>query len=161
MIQRTIRGPPNAQTGSTSNRLTPKAPYKAWLAKLRADEREAKAQIAVLIAVHPPAEVETFLEREGVWVVQRRYAKVLAVVLRKILIEIYAKRTNQAGKDKKMEVLYQNLTSVEFQHRIQAIVEQNLSSKSGTKGAVWRSPCLKDYADSVSPSSRTRPSKNP
>src|SRR5271166_2585357 len=28
MIQRTIRGPPNAQTGSTSNQLTPKAPYK-------------------------------------------------------------------------------------------------------------------------------------
>src|SRR5713226_3499803 len=28
MIRRTIRGPPNAQTGSTSNQLTPKAPYK-------------------------------------------------------------------------------------------------------------------------------------
>src|SRR5271166_2973443 len=33
MIQRTIRGPPNAQTGSTSNQLTPKAPYKPALAK--------------------------------------------------------------------------------------------------------------------------------
>ena len=33
MIQRTTRGPPNAQTGSTSNQLTPKAPYKPALAK--------------------------------------------------------------------------------------------------------------------------------
>src|ERR1700736_4049539 len=33
MIQRTIRGPPNAQTGSTSNQLTPKAPYKPAPAK--------------------------------------------------------------------------------------------------------------------------------
>jgi SRSO17 transposase len=33
MIQRTIRGPPNALTGSTSNQLTPKAPYKPAPAK--------------------------------------------------------------------------------------------------------------------------------
>jgi len=33
MIQRTIRGPPNAQTRSTSNQLTPKAPYKPAPAK--------------------------------------------------------------------------------------------------------------------------------
>jgi hypothetical protein len=33
MIQRTIRGPPNAQTGSTSNQLTPKARYKPAPAK--------------------------------------------------------------------------------------------------------------------------------
>jgi hypothetical protein len=96
---------------------------ETWLSKLRADQREAKAQIAVLVAVQPPPEVETFLEREGVWIVQRRYAKVLALVLRRSLIEIYAERANQAGKDEKMEVLYQYLTSVEFQHRIQAIVE--------------------------------------
>jgi hypothetical protein len=39
------------------------------------------------------------------------------------LIQIYAERANLEGKDEKMEVLYQYLTSVEFQHRIQAIVE--------------------------------------
>jgi hypothetical protein len=96
---------------------------ETWLSKLRADQRDAKAQISVLVAVQPPAEVETFLEREGVWIVQRRYAKVLACVLRRSLIEIYAERANQAGKDENMEVLYQYLTSIEFQHRIQAIVE--------------------------------------
>jgi hypothetical protein len=96
---------------------------EAWLAKLRADQREAKAQIAVLVAAQPPPEVETFLEREGVWIVHRRYAKVLAVVLRRSLIQIYAERANQAGKDEKMEVVYRYLTSVDFQHRIQAIVE--------------------------------------
>lgn len=96
---------------------------ETWLAKLRADQREAKAQIAVLVAVQPPAEVETFVEQEGVWIVQRRYAKALACMLRRSLIEIYAERANQAGKDEKMEVLYQYLTSIEFKHRIQALVE--------------------------------------
>src|SRR6476660_7268333 len=37
MIQRTIRAPPNAQTGSTSNQLTPKAPYKPAPAKAGGD----------------------------------------------------------------------------------------------------------------------------
>jgi hypothetical protein len=96
---------------------------ETWLSKLRADQREAKAQIAVLVAVQPPAEVETFLERDGVWIVHRRYARVLALMLRRSLIEIYAERANQAGKDEKMEVLYRYLTSVEFRHRLQAIVE--------------------------------------
>jgi hypothetical protein len=95
----------------------------AWLPKLREDQRAAKAQIAVLVAVQPPPEVETFQEREGVWIVQRRYAKALACMLRRGIIEIYAERANQAGKDEKMEVLYQYLTSVEFRHRIQALVE--------------------------------------
>jgi len=94
-----------------------------WLPKLRSDQREAKAQIAVLVAVHPPAEVETFLFRDGVWIVERRYAKDLALLLRYSLIQVYAERANQAGKDEKMEILYQYLTSVEFQHRVQAIVE--------------------------------------
>jgi hypothetical protein len=96
---------------------------ETWLSKLRTDQREAKAQIAVLVAVQPPAEVETFLERDGVWIVHRRYARVLALMLRRSLIEIYAERANQAGKDEKMEVLYRYLTSVEFRHRLQAIVE--------------------------------------
>lgn len=96
---------------------------ETWLPKLRADQREAKAQIAVLVAVQPSPGVETFLYRDGVWIVQRRHAKDLAVLLRYSLIQIYAERANLEGKDEKMEVLYQYLTSVEFQHRIQAIVE--------------------------------------
>jgi hypothetical protein len=96
---------------------------ETWIAKLRADQREVKAQIAVLVAVQPPSEVETFAYRDGVWIVQRRYAKDLALMLRYSLIKVFAERANLAGKDEKMEILYRYLTSVEFQHRIQAIVE--------------------------------------
>jgi hypothetical protein len=94
-----------------------------WLAKLRADQREAKAQIAVLVAVNPPADIDTFLHRDGIWIVRRRYVRDLASLLRHSLIAVHAERANQEGKDEKMEVLYGYLTSVEFQHRVQAIVE--------------------------------------
>lgn len=94
-----------------------------WLAKLRADQREAKAQVAVLVAVNPPADIETFANRDGIWIVRRRYVRELASLLRHSLIAVYAERANQEGKDEKMEILYGYLTSTEFQHRIQAIVE--------------------------------------
>jgi hypothetical protein len=55
--------------------------------------------------------------------VQRRFACDLALLLRYSLIQVFAERANQAGKDEKMEILYAYLTSVEFQHRVQAIVE--------------------------------------
>jgi len=96
---------------------------ETWLPKLRQDQRDAKAQIAVLVAVQPPPDVDTFLHREGVWIVRRQYATDLAQLLRYSLIQVHAERANQAGKDEKIEVLYSYLTSVEFQHRIQAIVE--------------------------------------
>ena len=96
---------------------------KEWLAKLRGDQRAAKAQIAVLVATNPPDDVETFVHRDGVWIVKRRYVRDLASLLRYSLIAVHAERANQAGKDEKMEVLYSYLTSVEFQHRVQAIVE--------------------------------------
>jgi hypothetical protein len=96
---------------------------EAWLAKLRDDQREAKAHIAVLVATNPPADIETFVNRDGVWIVKRRYTSDPASLLRHILIAVYAERANQAGKDEKMEILYGYLISPEFQHRVQAIVE--------------------------------------
>jgi hypothetical protein len=58
MLQRTIRGPPNPQTGSTSNQLTPKAPYKPAPAKAGGDlairpvfhQLEARVEAHVFIA---------------------------------------------------------------------------------------------------------------
>jgi hypothetical protein len=96
---------------------------KAWLAKLRNDQREFKAELAVLVTAQPPGNIKTFAHREGIWIVHQHFAKDLASLLRFSLIMVFAERANQAGKDEKMEILYGYLTSIEFQHRIQAIVE--------------------------------------
>jgi hypothetical protein len=72
----------------------------------------SKAHIAVLVAANPPADIETFLNRDGVWIVKRRYTRDLASLLRHILIAVYAERANQAGKDEKMEILYAYLSAL-------------------------------------------------
>lgn len=95
----------------------------SWLAKLRQDQRVAKAQIAVLVTVNLPVDIETLAFRDGIWITKINTSIGLATALRRSLISIYAERQNKIGKDEKMEVLYQYLTGVEFQHRVEGIAE--------------------------------------
>ncbi|TSC87296.1 MAG: Uncharacterized protein G01um101416_510 [Microgenomates group bacterium Gr01-1014_16] len=94
-----------------------------WLKKLREDQRAAGAQLAVLVVANPPEDIETFVYRENVWITTIKSARGLAIALRFDLIHIHFEKLANVGKNEKMEVLYQYLRSVEFTHRIEAIVE--------------------------------------
>jgi len=95
-----------------------------WLAKLRDDLRAAKAEVAVLVSKTVPKEIDGFDIREGVCVVQPRYAMPLAVLLRQSLTDVAAARRAREGQQTKMELLYQYLTGPQFRQRVQAIVEK-------------------------------------
>lgn len=95
-----------------------------WLAKLKNDQRAAKAEIAILVSNVLPKNTETFCQLEGIWIVQWRLAIPLAVALRQSLIEITNVRQAQRGQETKMELVYSYLTGAKFKHRIEAIVEK-------------------------------------
>lgn len=94
-----------------------------WLAKLREDQRTAKAEIAVIVSQTLPKEIETFDLVDGVWVTHPRAALPVALSLRQSLIEIAAARQASEGQQTKMELVYQYLTGPRFRQRVQAIVE--------------------------------------
>jgi hypothetical protein len=94
-----------------------------WLAKLREDQRQAKAQLGVLVTSDPPKEIDTFTYRDGVWITQRKFVLGLALALRFDLIHLHHEKLISVGKNEKMEILYQYLTGTEFRHRIEAIAE--------------------------------------
>jgi hypothetical protein len=94
-----------------------------WLAKLREDQRTAKAEIAVIVSQALPKDVETFEFLEGVWVTHPRAAVPVAMVLRQTLLEVAAVRQLSEGQQTKMEMVYQYLTGQRFRQRVQAIVE--------------------------------------
>jgi hypothetical protein len=94
-----------------------------WLAKLREDQRAAKAEIAVIISQALPKEVETFGFVDGVWVADPKVALPLAMSLRQTLIEVASARQASEGQQTKMEMVYQYLTGPRFRQRVQAIVE--------------------------------------
>jgi len=94
-----------------------------WLAKLRDDQRVAKAEISVLVSQALPKEVEAFDFVDGVWVTHPRVAIPVAIMLRQSLIEVATARQASEGQQTKMEMLYSYLTGPRFRQRVQAIVE--------------------------------------
>lgn len=96
---------------------------KTWIEKLKADQRKAKADVAVIVSTALPKEVESFGQVDGIWVTSPRHVRSLAQALRLALLEIAASRTAAVGKSKKMDLIYAYLTGTEFRGRVEAIIE--------------------------------------
>ncbi|MFA7279707.1 MAG: DUF2130 domain-containing protein [Sterolibacterium sp.] len=94
-----------------------------WLAKLRDDQRTAKADISVLVSQVLPKGVESFDVVDGVWVTSPRAALPVATVLRHTLLQVSMARQVSEGQQTKTEMVYQYLTGPRFRHRVEAIVE--------------------------------------
>jgi hypothetical protein len=94
-----------------------------WLAKLREDQRAAKAEIAVIVSQSLPKEIETFGVIENVWITHPKTVLPLAHTLRHTLIEVGCARQASEGQQTKTEMIYQYLTGPRFRHRVEAIVE--------------------------------------
>jgi len=95
----------------------------SWLAKLREDQRTAKAEISILISQALPEGVETFDVIEGVWVAHPRVIIPVATMLRNTLLEVSTARLINEGQQTKAEMVYQYLTGPRFRQRVEAIVE--------------------------------------
>lgn len=94
-----------------------------WLPKLREDQREAKAEVAVIISQAMPGGVETFELIDDVWVVSPLVVLPFALMLRRSMVEVGLARQAKEGQGTKMELMYQYLTGPKFKLRVQAIVE--------------------------------------
>lgn len=96
---------------------------ESWLAKLRDDQRRAKAEVCVLVSQVLPKGVDTFDFADGVWVTSPRAAIPVAMMLRQGLLEINQTRALSQGLQTKAEMVYQYLTGPRFKQRVEAIVE--------------------------------------
>ena len=94
-----------------------------WLAKLRDDQRAARAEISVLVSQALPKGIESFDVVDGVWVASPRAALPVATVLRHLLQQIGMARAASEGQQTKTELVYRYLTGPRFRQRVEAIVE--------------------------------------
>ncbi len=101
----------------------------SWLIKLREDQRQAKAEIAIIVSQALPKEVETFECIDGVWVTHPKSALPVAIAMRYTLMEVACARQASEGQQTKMEMVYQYLMGPRFRQRVQAIVEGFSSMK--------------------------------
>jgi hypothetical protein len=94
-----------------------------WPKKLRDDQREARADVAVILTTCLPDGVRGIGQHEGVWVCEPMLAVALAGALRQGLISTAVQRIQEVNRADKAQVLYAHLCSVEFRQRVEAIVE--------------------------------------
>ncbi len=95
-----------------------------WLQKLRDDQQEAGADIAVLVSTAmPKGMTEPFMLHGDIWLVSPHLIRPLAEALRVVLLEAQKLKLVNSGRDEKMELLYNYLTSPLFAQRIGTVLE--------------------------------------
>jgi hypothetical protein len=103
---------------------------EGWIEKLKDDQREAKAEIAVLVTTTLPKEVNNFAYTSGIWVTNYQLALCLASALRVQIVQVSNAKLAAVGKNEKMEALYGYLSGPEFSQRVEAIVGSFASMKN-------------------------------
>ncbi len=100
-----------------------------WVPKLKDDQREVRAEIAVLLTTVLPKDVNNFAYIDGVWVTDHVSIVGLTTALRINLIQVANTKLATVGRSEKMEVLYNYLSGPEFKQRVEAIVEAFITMK--------------------------------
>jgi hypothetical protein len=115
-----------------------------WLQKLKDDQQEAKADIAVLVTTVMPKGVTDHFTRIGdVWVVSPQVMRPVAETLRVILIEAHKLKLVNTGRNEKMELLYNYLSSAQFSQKIRTMLESfevmrsDLESEKRAMHKIW------------------------
>ena len=108
-----------------------KAFSPSWLAKLRDDQRAAKADLAVLISTVLPDDVKHVGQQDGVWLASPSAFLGLAQALRAGLQEATRARASKAGRASAAEVVFDYVHGVEFQARVMALAEVFVSMREG------------------------------
>ena len=114
-----------------------------WIAKLKDDQRAAKADVAIIVSTTLPKDVDAITNIDGVWVVSREAALGVAMALRFGILQIADAKRADEGKHDKMNVLWRYLSGHEFRQRVEAIVEaftimrRDLDQEKTVMTRVW------------------------
>ncbi|MCX6757248.1 MAG: DUF2130 domain-containing protein, partial [Candidatus Nomurabacteria bacterium] len=101
-----------------------------WIQKLKDDQRQIKADIAVIVTSAMPQGTSGIIQKDGVWICDIKLATSIASVLRQSLEAVSREKSLAVGKNEKIEFLYAYLSGTEFKQKIEVIVETFSSMKT-------------------------------
>jgi len=120
---------------------------KSWsdkyIEKLKDDQREVKADIAVLVSMTLPKGCKNFSLLNGVWVTCFDLITALATALRTSILQLSKLKLSSVGKNEKMELLYNYLSGPEFSQRVEGIIEtfkdmkESLEQEKRAISKIW------------------------
>lgn len=115
-----------------------------WLHKLKDDQQEALADIAVLVSTVMPKGADELIVRFGdVWVVSPHVIKPVAEMLRVVLLEANKLKMVNTGRNEKMELLYNYLSSAQFSQKVRTMLEafeamrSDLEAEKRSMQRIW------------------------
>jgi hypothetical protein len=118
---------------------------KIWIQKLKDDQQEANAELAVLVTtVMPKQTTEPFCIIDDIWVVNTIAIRPIAETLRVLLIETNKNKLISLNKNEKMEALYDYLCSPHFAQKIRGVVDaftgmkHDLDSEKAAMARIWK-----------------------
>ncbi|HEY0054381.1 MAG TPA: DUF2130 domain-containing protein [Pedobacter sp.] len=100
-----------------------------WIEKLKKDMRGVGVDVAVIVTQCYPKGMDCFGEKDGVWICSFDEVKAVAYVLRDSIIKLYNAAKSQDNKGDKMHMMYDYLTSAEFNEQWKAIREGFMSMR--------------------------------
>ena len=101
-----------------------KAWSDGWIAKLKEDLLHDKAHIPAIISDTLPDVAKSGMGfKDGVWIASHKLALPLAALLRKSLLDAAKQKKIAGAQSSKAEELYGFVTSYEFQHQMEAMIE--------------------------------------
>lgn len=121
-----------------------KAWSPSWIQKLKDDQMQCKAGIAILVSTVLPTDISSFGQVNGVWVVAPQYVLPLTQALRAQLLQVFQMQRSMEGKDQKMELLYTYLSGHDFRNRVEAIVtafatmKEDLEKEKRAFDRIWK-----------------------
>lgn len=116
----------------------------AWIPKFKKDIQERNADLGVLVTEVMPKGMDRLGLVDGVWICSYDEFKGLCTVLRESIIQISTAVVRQENKGDKMGMLYDYLTSNEFQLQIEAIVDgftqmkADLEAEQRAMRGIWK-----------------------
>jgi hypothetical protein len=103
-----------------------------WITKLKNDVLSDKANIPAIVSEVLPDEAKSGIGiMNGVWVASPKLSVPLAILLRKSLLDVAKQKKIKENQTSKAEDLYTYVTSHDFQHQVEAMIEiyRNMQSE--------------------------------
>jgi len=124
-IRQTVKSPLGMDCGTIlwESKRT-KAWSDGWIGKLKEDMIHDKAHIPAIITDTLPEEAKSGMGfKDGVWIASPKLSLPLAALLRKSLLDAAKQKKIAGAQSTKAEELYGFVTSHEFQHQMEAMIE--------------------------------------
>jgi hypothetical protein len=100
-----------------------------WISKLKDDQQQARADVAVLVTDALPDDIKEFGKKEGVWITLPKYVPGVVLALRGTLEEVAQTKRAVASKNETVETLFNYLTGTDFTNRVEGIMRSFIAMK--------------------------------